>query len=314
MMLQQFVTSSWSRALLCGVMAAFSGSSALAQFGTVDQFSLSGTGSGASIVGSNQSPAWQQQVHAGMAGYLQGISLFVGGSAGLTIPIRLRSGEGWSTNPVLWETVYVVPGTMQTDMQYFDVRSANLLLAPGDPFVIEVELHAGTGQGASHSTPACYPGGLFLGNSNCHADCSFRMQFKTWMDVQPPGASYCDVIQNSLVAVTRMWATGSSSVSANDLSIFAGPIPYQIALIYYGNASTQVPFGNGYRCVAGQTQRLQAMAPLCGSIGQAVDWSQQPAFLAQPGTTLYFQAWYRDPFGGAFSFNLSDGYAIPLLP
>ena len=314
MMLQQLVTSSWSRAILCGVMVALSGSPALAQVGTVDQFSLSGSNSGASIVGSNQAPAWQQEVHAGMEGYLQGISLNVGGTAGATIPVRLRSGEGWSSNPALWETVYVVPGTHQADLVYFDVRSANIQLAVGDAFVIEVGLPSGTGLEASHSTPACYPGELFLGTSTCHADCTYRMEFKTWMDVQPPGGSYCSVIQNSLSAVTRMWASGSSSISANDLSIFAGPIPYQIALIYYGNAATQVPFGNGYRCVAGQTQRLQAMAPLCGSIGQDVDWSEQPAFLAQPGTTLYFQAWYRDPFGGASPFNLSDGYAIPLLP
>jgi len=311
---QRVLSALRCRAILPGALLALTGVPALAQTGTVDQFSLSGSGTGASIVGSNQPLAWQQEVHAGMEGQLQGISLGVGGSAGVEVAVRLRSGEGWSQNPVLWETLYVVPGIHQTDLVYFDVRSAAIHLEVGDPFVIEVKLPAGAGLDASHALPACYPGELFLGTSTCHADCGYRMEFKTWMDAAPPGASYCDVIQNSLGGVARMWATGSGSVSANDLSVFAGPIPYQIALIYYGNASAQVPFGNGFRCVAGQTQRLQAMAPVCGSIGQAVDWSQQPAFLAQPGTTLYFQAWFRDPFGGASPFNLSDGYSIPLLP
>jgi hypothetical protein len=34
----------------------------------------------------------------------------------------------------------------------------------------------------------------------------------------------------------------------------------------------------------------------------------------QPADTRYFQLWYRDPAGGPFGFNLSNGLAITFCP
>jgi hypothetical protein len=287
----------------------------MAQSGTVDQVCLAGSNQVASMPGSTLVHVSQQEVRAGMAGRLNGFGLYVGGLEGVTVPLRLRAGGVWSTSPVLWETVYTIPGGNLFDMVYFDVSSADIQLAVGSPFVIEIELLGECGLRMSSSQPPCYPHEFYIDGAPYAGSTPSRFQFKTWMDVPAAGVNYCDSVFNSLSAESRIWASGSSSVAANDLTVLAGPMPYTIGLLYYGNAQTQVPFGNGFRCVAGQTQRLSpAGAPSCGILSRTIDWNAQPAFLAQPGTTLYFQSWFRDPFGGNFGFNLSDGYAIQLLP
>jgi hypothetical protein len=288
---------------------------ALAQSGTVDQVSLAGTNQVGIWMGSTLPHVLQQEVRAGMAGRLNGFGLYVGGLEGVTIPLRLRAGETWSTNPVLWETVHTIPGGTLNDMVYFDVSAADIQLSPGSPFVIEIELQGLSGMNMSVTMPPCYPYEFFVDGAPYTGTTPTRFQFKTWMDVPPVGVNYCEVVPSSLQIKSRIWASGSSSVATNDLTVLAGPTPYTIGILYYGNAQIQVPFGNGYRCVAGQTQRLApAGAPTCGILSRTIDWNAQPAFLAQPGTTLYFQSWFRDPFSGPFGFNLSDGYAIQLLP
>jgi hypothetical protein len=39
-----------------------------------------------------------------------------------------------------------------------------------------------------------------------------------------------------------------------------------------------------------------------------------PTGLVAPGSTWYFQAWFRDPAAGGAAFNLSDGLAVTFCP
>ncbi len=126
------------------------------------------------------------------------------------------------------------------------------------------------------------------------------------------GTNYCIGAPNSTVAGASMSATGTDSVANNDLVLLAGPVPDQPGVFFYGPDQVQVPFGNGFRCVGGQLNRLAVEQAAGGVLSHALDNTSPPAAagLITPGSTWHFQAWYRDPAAGGANFNLSDGYTI----
>ncbi|TDJ66264.1 MAG: hypothetical protein E2O39_16785 [Planctomycetota bacterium] len=130
------------------------------------------------------------------------------------------------------------------------------------------------------------------------------------------GASYCIAAANSTGGGALMSATGSASVAANALVLHSGPVPAQPGLFYYGPAQTQVPFGNGFRCVDGVVGRLDVVNPAGGQYTFALDVTSPPSAqtLITAGSTWNFQNWYRDPAGGGAFFNLSDGLEVMFLP
>jgi len=136
-------------------------------------------------------------------------------------------------------------------------------------------------------------------------------------NVIPPPSNYCTAAPNSVGAGAEMLFSGSTSYSANNLTLFAvnGPTS-QAGLFYYGPNQISVPFGEGIRCVGGVTNRLNP--PVFSDVfGQ---WTRPLNFLAPPmnggtglilpGTSFNTQCWYRDPDGGGSGFNLSDGLVI----
>ena len=102
----------------------------------------------------------------------------------------------------------------------------------------------------------------------------------------------------------------------NALTLAAGPVPNQPGLFFYGPTATQIPFGNGFRCIGSQgtvgIQRMPVENAASGVLTHNADLTQSstPQGLITPGTTWYFQAWYRDPAAGGASFNLSDGLEL----
>ena len=61
---------------------------------------------------------------------------------------------------------------------------------------------------------------------------------------------FCVAAPNSTGGPAFLSASGSNSVSANDLTLHAAPVPAnQPGLFYFGSQMTQVPFGDGFRCV-----------------------------------------------------------------
>lgn len=296
--------------LLVALLALFAGRSQ-AQSTTVDQHSLRGTKFNALIVGPDYTV--QQQVRAGSSGTLTGLELMSSGNAGTSIHVRLRRGAAISVQPVLWETTYVHQGLLGFDTPFFDVSSAGIQLQAGELFVIEVEQPANnTGLAASFANPPCYPEPIVPA---APALPTLRLVFRTWMSEPAPGTIYCAPGASSVYAPARIWAQGSTSIAADDLVLYAGPMPDVIALDIVGTQATQVPFGNGNLCVTGLLARLPAQVPYCGTLVSPLNLSQLPPAAVVPGATLHMQAWFRDPFGGgAGTFSLSDGYSVTLTP
>jgi Tol biopolymer transport system component len=135
----------------------------------------------------------------------------------------------------------------------------------------------------------------------------------------PAPVPYCTSLPNSTGAASFMGATGSTSVAADDLSLYAVQCPPESsALFYYGTATGQTPFGDGNRCVFGATFRLAPLATSgAGNAVHAVVLAQppEPAGLILAGSVWHFQLWYRDVNGPLGSgFNFSDGLSITFCP
>jgi hypothetical protein len=122
---------------------------------------------------------------------------------------------------------------------------------------------------------------------------------------------YCTAAPNSVGSGANISITGSTSVSANDLVLHAGPVPNQPAIFFYGPNQIELPFGNGFRCVGGSVKRLPVVFGSGNSIDHAVDNTLSPSLgFITPGSTWNFQAWNRDPAAGGANFNLSDAIRI----
>jgi hypothetical protein len=137
-------------------------------------------------------------------------------------------------------------------------------------------------------------------------------------------ASYCRTSENSVGPGALIGATGGTSISANAFTLTAvGAVPGQYGLFYYGAGQTQIPFGEGLRCVSSGGAGIFRLGPPqtvdgAGDLSRPVDFTQPPAGSGAgaiaPGSTWYFQLWFRDPAGGASGFNLSDGLSATFCP
>ena len=110
----------------------------------------------------------------------------------------------------------------------------------------------------------------------------------------------------------RISASGTVSLLANDLVLHASSCPpNRSGLFFFGPAQAQVPFGNGWRCVAHPIRRFPVIfADGAGTASFAIDYATAPADRFEAGARWYLQFWYRDPAAGGATFNLSDGLAI----
>lgn len=283
-----------------------------AQLGNVDQHCLRGTD--ALVLGVGQGYVAQQQVVAGSSGVLTGVEFWHGGNQGDAVAVRVRRGPVPSSEPVLWEGVHVKTALLGFDVPLLDPSAAGIQLAQGEVYTLEFELlDANSSIGGVNADPPCY---TEPASPTPPALTNLRWAFRTFLDDPTPGQAYCVPSPSTAGGPARMWATGSTSIAANDLQLVAGPMPDAVALFYYGTSSQQLPAGNGFACVGGVLARLPGQFPHCGTLTQHLDWTQVPAFAAQPGSTLYAQAWFRDPYGGGGPANyaFSEGYEVTLTP
>ena len=136
--------------------------------------------------------------------------------------------------------------------------------------------------------------------------------------------NYCQTSPNSFGAGATIAPRGIPSIAENFFKVVANDaVPGQVGLFYYGGAAQQVSFGDGFRCVGSGgrgTYRLTPPAPIDG-VGFAhhlVDFTIPPAGSGpgkiDPGSTWYFQFWYRDPMGAGSGFNLTDGLEVTFCP
>ncbi len=129
--------------------------------------------------------------------------------------------------------------------------------------------------------------------------------------------NYCVISPNSAGPGATISVLGSSSITANDLTLFVSGAPTnQFGIFFYGNSQVQSPFGDGVRCVGGSTFRLNpsALTDPLGTAARPIDLTQYPtgsgAGQVLPGSTWHFQFWFRDPQASGAGFNLSDGTTV----
>jgi len=120
--------------------------------------------------------------------------------------------------------------------------------------------------------------------------------------------TYCSSGPNSTGAPGEISFKGSSSLSAADLRLVASPLPNgQFGLFFYSQAETDVPFGNGRRCVDHPIHRLAVHQITDYDLRHSLDFDQLSGsgeILA--GSTWSFQAWFRDPPAGGAKFDTSN--------
>ncbi len=128
--------------------------------------------------------------------------------------------------------------------------------------------------------------------------------------------NFCQTSPNSVGAGAIMDSAGSLSLSTNNLVLVAYDAPPNAsALYFYGQNETQVPFGNGFRCIGNPVTRLGILQidPL-GTAFMSLDFTSGSLTQVLPGSTWSFQLWYRNPAGGGAGFNLSDGRRLRFCP
>lgn len=135
-------------------------------------------------------------------------------------------------------------------------------------------------------------------------------------DVSPIGTSYCPALANSSGGAAVLSASGSASVSANDLVWRATPVPNPTTgRIFYGNLQVNVPTSSGILCVGG-IRRLPVVVSNGSTLIYAMNFQLSPLVQSdlQPGTTWNFQAWFRDPLAGGAASGFSSAYQVTLQP
>ena len=130
-------------------------------------------------------------------------------------------------------------------------------------------------------------------------------------------ASYCPPSPNSVGAGALIDVTGIPSISCNefDLDAVSGP-PNQPGLVIYGLSAASQPFGEGTSCVSRPSVRVgpPVWFTRSGHASKELDMATPALSSIQPADTRHFQLWYRDPQGGPFGFNLSNGLEVTFCP
>jgi hypothetical protein len=125
--------------------------------------------------------------------------------------------------------------------------------------------------------------------------------------------SYCFGAPNSAGAGARIGWSGSTSVASAAFALEVTDCPpHALGVFFHGPWETQVPFGNGYGCIAGSLVRLPPVA-VDGQGGAIQAFDAQSAGI-KPVETRLFQFHYRDPAGGGELFNLSDALRVEFCP
>lgn len=128
---------------------------------------------------------------------------------------------------------------------------------------------------------------------------------------------------NSTGSGGTLTPSGTTSVFADDLALISSSLPPNVfGLVFMGTQPAFATFGDGIRCVGGQTYRYGAVnSGPAGTftLGRGIAGASCGLFPASgcidPGETWYFQTWYRDPSGPCgTSFNVTNGLTVTFTP
>lgn len=137
------------------------------------------------------------------------------------------------------------------------------------------------------------------------------------------GTNYCTANSNSTGVAAAMSATGSASVTANNVVLRTSSMPnnsFGFFLTSLTQGLTPNPGGSqGVLCIGGGIGRYVGPGQiqnsgLTGAISLAIDLTQHPTpvgFVSvAPGQTWNFTSWFRDVVGGSATSNFSNGLTI----
>ncbi len=131
------------------------------------------------------------------------------------------------------------------------------------------------------------------------------------MRSRPVGTRYCHSRSNSTGFPARINASGSPSLTHDNLELTASNVPDGLGLFFYANQGGQSLFGNGLLCISGPFTRLQ---PIFATGGTAtLSLTLGAAGITTPGSR-YFQYWFRDAAAGGSFYNTSDGFEVQFVP
>jgi hypothetical protein len=326
---------------------ALAGEIAGAQTGTIDQVSTTQAippVQSAGFNGDATSLTWQAEVNAGLTGQLEGFTLRLTGPQGATLATALRLGPGWNTGPAAFQMVISKP-TSGTDDVFVNATSANINVAPGTHFVIEMQ-GQGTGCGivGTYVPPAAgspvYPELLYLNGPGCFADCGWRIAFTTYV-LNSAGTSFCSgdgsgtacPCGNSGAAGNgcassvnasggHLAGTGSASIAGDTFTLTGSGLPNSSALYFQGTmqiaGGAGSVFGDGLRCAGGTVIRLGTKTNVSGtsSYPSGTDTPISIKGANSAGAVRDYQCWYRNAaaFCTASTFNLTNGIAVTWTP
>jgi hypothetical protein len=141
-----------------------------------------------------------------------------------------------------------------------------------------------------------------------------------WIDIAdmtPIYTRYCAALPNSTGQSGHILALGNASVSANNLKLCAEGLPPRAhGRFVYGPTQTQIPFGDGYQCVATPAYGLRFLdANVSGAAALSVNYLMaQSAAMITPGSTWNFQFIFTDQNSSGFGINSTDGLSITFVP
>lgn len=252
------------------------------------------------------------------------------GERGMSLRRVAVAGGGDPTGSDLWGSadgpnVTTLAGN---DIPWVDGVDYQFTIAHEPPF-IDIEIREGSTVLESWSLT---DGGLGTGRFGYYVNSLQSVRFGRVLvePISEVGAVYCDSGANSASAGgATLRATGSASVSANDLVLTCGPAPAGQAGIFFHAPGRTIepagqPFGEGSLCVTGTIVRIlpPVFADGAGNLVRPLDNTDAiHAGWILAGATLNFQSWYRDPFAGdsdgdgvAEGFNLSSGLEVTFTP
>jgi hypothetical protein len=316
-----------------------------AQTGMLDQSSpfIPQPGANTGFNASTSSLDWQQQVRAGLTGRLEGIVLQMSGAVGASIQVTVRMGPAWNTSPNAFQAIAAKSTTANLENVFIDMTSANIQVAPGTLFVIDV-VGQNNGAGLEGSwiaapAPPWYSEPLFL-NGSCYADCQFGFGFESYV-LSSSSTSYCSGDGTGTACPcgnagasgngcgssingsgAHLSSSGAASI-ANDTLVIAGSgMPNSSALYFQGTQRTAggagAVFGDGLRCASGTVTRLGTKTNASGSSSypSAGDASISIKGANIAGAVRDYQCWYRNAaaFCTPSTFNLTNGVEVTWTP
>ena len=122
--------------------------------------------------------------------------------------------------------------------------------------------------------------------------------------------NYCATTPNSSGTSATISADGCDSILGNALTLTVTGAPAnEIGAFLYSNTNVQIPFGNGFLCVAGRQAVAVGKTDGSGAWTALVDFTSGPLATLTAGDRPLFQTFFRDTGFGA-GFGTSNGLAV----